>query len=40
MEFTVVSKDGENARNGVTGCVHLDYNLTAGEEEKGGPVVD
>jgi hypothetical protein len=30
MEFTVVSKDGENARNGVIGCVRLDHNLTAG----------
>jgi hypothetical protein len=30
MEFTIVSKDGENARNGVIGCVCLDHNLTAG----------
>jgi hypothetical protein len=29
MEFAVVSKDGENARNGVVGCVCLDHNLTA-----------
>jgi hypothetical protein len=30
MEFPVVSKNGENARNGIVGCVRLDHNLTAG----------
>jgi hypothetical protein len=30
MEFTVVSKNGENARNGVIRCVHLDHTPRAG----------
>jgi hypothetical protein len=29
MEFTVDSKNGENARNSVVGCVHFDHNLMA-----------
>jgi hypothetical protein len=30
MEFPVVSKNGENAHNGIVGCVRLDHNLMAG----------
>jgi hypothetical protein len=29
VKFPIISKDGENARNSVVGCVHLDHDLTA-----------
>jgi hypothetical protein len=30
VEFPIISKDGENARDSVLGCVHFDHDLTAG----------